>query len=134
MDDMRAGIENTLYRYAWAYDMGEIASIGDCFTIGAEIEFRDTGWKSGREAVVAELRRRRERHTDGSVPWHVISNVYITEGSENQPVVRSWFTAFLHEADGTQKFVAVGWYDDVFSLEDGIWRIMRRRTLMPSDG
>ena len=51
MSDMRSGIENTLYRYAWTYDMDELDGIAECFTIDAEVQFRDTGLKVGRDAV-----------------------------------------------------------------------------------
>src|ERR1700733_9266994 len=111
MSDMRSSIENTLYRYAWTYDMNELDGIAECFTTDAEVTFRDAGLKVGREAVAAEMRRRREKYDDGSIPWHVISNVYITDDTDTQATVRSWFTFFVVAADGTQKFSGVGWYD-----------------------
>jgi 3-phenylpropionate/cinnamic acid dioxygenase small subunit len=132
MDDMRSGIENTLYRYAWAYDMNE-AGIGECFTSDAEVEFRDSGWKLGRDAVAAEMTRRREKYSDGSIPWHVISNIYITDPTDDSATVRSWYTFFVCAADGSQGFRSVGWYDDVFAVEAGVWRVRRRRVLMPHD-
>jgi SnoaL-like domain len=133
MDDMRSGIENTLYRYAWTYDMNELDGIGDCFTTDAEVKFRDSGLKVGRDAVAAEMQRRREKYSDGSIPWHVISNVYITDVKGDEATVRSWYTFFVRSPGGEQHFTTVGWYDDVFALEDAVWRIKRRRVLLPHD-
>jgi 3-phenylpropionate/cinnamic acid dioxygenase small subunit len=131
--DVRSEIENTLYRYAWAYDMNELNGIAECFTTDAEVEFRDSGLKTGRDAVAAEMQRRREKYAHGSIPWHVISNVFITNVTATEATVRSWYTFFVQEPSGTQRFASVGWYDDVFALEDGAWRIKRRRVLSPQD-
>jgi 3-phenylpropionate/cinnamic acid dioxygenase small subunit len=133
MSEARAGIANTLSRYAWAYDMDELDQIGECYTADAEVTFRDTGVKVGREAVVLEMRRRRSKYADGSIPWHVISNIYIPDPTADEPVVVSWWTFFVEAPDGTQTFAGVGWYDDVFALEDAIWRIKRRRVLSARD-
>jgi 3-phenylpropionate/cinnamic acid dioxygenase small subunit len=133
MNDMRSSIENTLYRYAWTYDMNELDGIAECFTTDAEVEFRDSGLKVGRDAVAAEMRRRREKYADGGIPWHVISNIFITDETDSEAKVRSWYTFFVQSAEGEQRFSGVGWYDDVFGLEDGVWRIKRRRVLLPHD-
>ena len=64
----RDGIANTLSRYAWAYDKDELELIGECFTADAEVEF-STGWTTGRDATVAELRRRRDLYRPtGEIP------------------------------------------------------------------
>jgi 3-phenylpropionate/cinnamic acid dioxygenase small subunit len=133
MSDIRASIENTLYRYAWTYDMNELEGIAECFASDAEVEFRDSGLKTGRDEVAGEMRRRRGKYADGSIPWHVISNVFITEATGERARVRSWYTFFICPPDGGQRLASVGWYDDVFALEDGVWRIWRRRVLLPQD-
>lgn len=133
MDDMRSSIENTLYRYAWTYDMNELDGIAECFTSDAEVNFRDSGLKVGRDAVATEMRRRRGKYADGTIPWHVITNVYITDATDHEATVRSWYTFFLQSPEGEQKFSHVGYYDDVFAPEDGAWRIKRRRILLPHD-
>src|SRR4051794_20052625 len=131
MDERRSGIENTLYRYAWAYDMDQLEQMPECFTTDAEVEFMDVGWKTGRDAVAEEMRRRRGKYADGGIPWHVISNVYITDATDTSATVRSWYTFFVQGTDGTQRFASVGWYDDRFALEDGVWRVRWRRVLQP---
>jgi hypothetical protein len=129
--DPRSGIENTLNRYAWAYDMDELDLIADCFATDAEVEFMDSGWKVGRDEVAGEMRRRRQKYPEGTVPWHVITNVWITDETEDRATVRSWWTFFIQDPDGSQRLSGVGWYDDVFALEDGAWRVKRRRVRKP---
>lgn len=130
----RSEIENTLYRYAWAYDMDELAAIAECFTEDAEVEFRDTGLKVGRPAVVAEMMRRREKYRPaGETPWHVITNVYITDESARQAKVTSWWTFFVVSSDHTSAFTGIGSYDDVFANDNGAWRISRRRILLAGE-
>jgi 3-hydroxyisobutyrate dehydrogenase-like beta-hydroxyacid dehydrogenase len=133
VDSIRSGIENTLYRYAWCYDMDELDGIAECFSTDAEVEFRDSGLKLGRAAVAAEMSRRRGKYDDGGIPWHVISNIYITDAPNGHKRARSWYTFFVQGVDGVQRFASVGWYDDEFRLEDGVWRVHRRRILSPQD-
>jgi hypothetical protein len=134
VDDIRSGIENTLFRFAWAYDMNELDGLAECVTTDAEVEFRDSGLKVGRDAVAAEMRRRRERYdADGTTPWHVISNVYIAHQTDREATVRSRFTFFVHSPAGGHQLAGIGWYDDTFALQDGVWRLKRRRMLPPHD-
>jgi SnoaL-like domain len=133
MADPRSSIENTLYRYAWTYDMDELEDIGSCFTSDAEVTFMDTGLKSGRDAVAAEMRRRHDKYADGSIPYHVVSNIYITDVTDQQARVRSWWTFFVERPDGTSSYSGAGWYDDIFAPEDGEWRIKHRRVLRLRD-
>jgi 3-phenylpropionate/cinnamic acid dioxygenase small subunit len=125
--DARSGVENTLYRYAWAYDIGNIEELAECFTLETESIFADSGIKSGRDAVVAEMRRRREKYTDGATPWHVISNVFITEQTQAAAMVKSFYT-FIEVRPGQPLAVrSLGYYDDQLVVQDGVWRIHRRR-------
>ena len=124
----RSGIENTLYLYAWAYDMDELDRMGKVFATDAEVEFQDSGLKVGREAVVTEMRRRREKYLDGSIPWHVISNILIENETASKADVKSFWTFYVKSPDGgSTSFKSIGYYDDVFVLEDGVWRVHRRR-------
>ena len=133
MSSARAGIENTLYRYAWAYDMNLLDELDEVFTQDAECEYMDVGLKSGHREVVAEQKARHGKYADGTIPWHVISNIYITDETDTTATVRSWWTFFVQAADGSQRFAGAGWYDDRFKLEDGVWRIWKRRILKPNE-
>ena len=124
----RSDIENVLYWYAWAYDMDELNTIGDCFAEDAEVAF-GTGVQYGREAVVAELTRRRGLYEKGTTPWHVISNVMIVEETDLEAVVTSFYTFFVKPAGEPAQFTSIGYYDDRFVNDKGIWRIQWRRVL-----
>jgi 3-phenylpropionate/cinnamic acid dioxygenase small subunit len=126
----RSGIENTLYHYAWGYDNDEVDSMWQCYTTDVEVTFGDTGLKVGRDAVVEEMARRRSLYRpNGSLPWHVITNVYITDETATEASVKSFWTFFVKEAGGQPTFKSIGYYDDEFAVEDGVWRIKRRRVL-----
>lgn len=124
----RPEIENTLYRYAWTFGMDQLDEIGQCFTEDAEVEF-STGLEVGRDAVVAELRRRRGLHAPETMPWNVISNVYIHQESREEAVVTSWWTFFVHAPEQPPALTNIGCYDDVFVNDGGTWRIKHRRVL-----
>lgn len=125
--DVRSGVENTLYRYAWSYDIGDIEGLADCFALDAESNFADSGIKRGREEIVSEMRRRRSKYPHGVTPWHIISNVFVTDSSETAAQVKSFYT-FIEVYPGKPLAVrSLGYYDDIFVLENGIWRISKRQ-------
>jgi len=125
--DARSGVENTLYRYAWSYDIGDIDGLADCFTLDAESIFTNSDIKRGREEIVTEMRRRRSKYAHGVTPWHIISNVFITDFSEISARVKSFYT-FIEVCPGQPLAVrSLGYYDDIFVLEDGTWRISKRQ-------
>jgi 3-phenylpropionate/cinnamic acid dioxygenase small subunit len=122
----RSEIENTLYRYAWTYDMDELDGIGECFTDDAQVTF-GTGLQVGRDDVVTELRRRRDKYRPvGSLPWHVISNIYIRNETAEQADVVSFYTFFVKEPNGPPVLKSIGHYDDKFVADGGAWRVKQR--------
>jgi hypothetical protein len=129
---MRAEIENALYACAWGYDTGDSDLLAGCFTADAEVEFGDVGMKAGRAAVVAELERRRAKYSESETPWHLITNVHITDATDARARVRSRWTFFVLEGDRPRTLEHLGYYDDVFEREDGTWRIKRRCILRRS--
>jgi hypothetical protein len=131
--NVRSEIENTLYKYAWCYDMDEAAQIGDCFTEDAEVLFRDTGLKLGRAAVTEEMVRRRQLYERDEAPWHVISNVLITDETDTGATVKSFYTFFIKPKGGAPVLRSIGWYDDVFATEGGRWQVRTRRVLSAGD-
>jgi SnoaL-like domain len=130
----RTMIANTLCRYAWAYDWDELHMIGECFCRDAEVLF-NTGLRKGRDDVVAELERRRSVYRpDGDTPWHVSTNVFVRPVSSTRAIVASWYSFGVRkQGEQLTKFTSFGWYDDVFILEDGDWRVLTRRVLRAGD-
>jgi len=128
----RAMIANNLSRYAWAYDMDDMALLATCFTQQAEVLF-NTGPKAGRAEVVAELQRRRAAYRPDRLPWHLITNIYIEPDTATSVKVASWYAFGPMAPDLQGSLASFGWYDDRFSIEDGDWRIAHRRVLQPWD-
>jgi 3-phenylpropionate/cinnamic acid dioxygenase small subunit len=127
--NVRSEIENTLYRYAWTYDMDELDGIGECFTADAEVTFGDNV-QAGRDAVVRELKRRREKYRpDGTLPWHLITNVFIRRETQQEADVVSFYTFFVKPPDGPPVLTSVGHYADLFVPDGSAWRVKRRRVV-----
>jgi hypothetical protein len=127
----RPHIENTLYRYAWTYDMDELDGIGEVFTEDAEVTF-GSGLMVGREQVVGEMRRRREKYRpDNSLPWHVITNVYIRRETPTEADVVSFWTFFIRPQGGKPELQSIGYYDDLFVDDGDAWRVKRRVVTYP---
>jgi hypothetical protein len=125
----RAQIENNFAHYAWAYDMDQLDSIGDCFTEDAEVVFR-SGLKVGRPALLEEFERMRQVfRADDVVPWHVISSVRILDETEAEATVTAFYTFFTKPVDGQFTPSVIGYYDDRFVNAGGTWRVERRRVV-----
>jgi 3-phenylpropionate/cinnamic acid dioxygenase small subunit len=125
--DAQIAIHNALARYAYAYDMDQLDLLDACFAQDAEVWF-STGRQSGREAVLAELHRRRSGYRPrGATPWHIITNVFARQGEPNEILATSYFSFGVHEPGQAMSISKYGRYDDVFVLEAGQWRIARRR-------
>jgi len=128
VSDPRSSIENTLNKCAYCYDVGPLEDLGDCFAIDAEMTFVGADPIAGREAVAAEMARRRNvpRYQDGSRPWHVLTNVYIAGQDEREAKVHTWWMFFIVNPDGKSNLTSIGYYDDVFSNDGDNWLIQRR--------
>jgi hypothetical protein len=132
---VRSAIENTIARYAWLFDGNEIDALGGCFTQDAAFQIGAEPAVHGREGVVAELRRRRQRYErSGAVPWHHVSTIEIVVADALAASVRSRFALTVVEADGQARLASVGWYDDELACITGRWLIHRRRVGRPGDG
>ena len=126
----RPHIENTLYRFGWMFAMSETEGLGACFTADAEVDFEGKGTTTGRDAVVAELTRRRSKYgPQGTMMWHLLTNVFIVDESDAEASVRTFFTAFVSGGNPPPTVQSIGYYDDLFALDDGMWRIRRRRVV-----
>jgi len=128
VSDQRSSIENTLNRCAYCYDVGPLEGIGDCFAIDAQMTFVDASPIAGREALAAEMARRRHvpRYQDGSRPWHVLTNIYIAQQTEREATVYTSWMFFIVNPDGKANPISIGYYDDTFTSDGHTWLIQRR--------
>lgn len=126
---IRDEIENTLALYAWSYDFDNCRDIGQCFTADAVVNF-DTGVRRGREEIVAELTRKRAKYGDDVVLWHVSTNLLIQSRTDYKVDAKSWFTFLVKKPGGDIANTALGYYDDSFLLDDGMWRVGIRSVVL----
>jgi uncharacterized protein (TIGR02246 family) len=124
--DARGSIENVVYRVARGYDENDDSVLAQCFTSDAVVDWHGSAQMEGKEAVVAELLRRRARYTD-TLPWHVVSSVEVLTETDHAATVRSRYTFSVLGGEPSPALTAVGWYHDEFTREDGAWRISHRR-------
>lgn len=126
--DARSLIENTVNLYAYLYDVGQVELIADVWTEDTEVTFVDTGLICGRQAVTAEMIRRRHvpRYQDGTRPWHVLSNLTIHEIDGKEAKVTTWWTFYVIPPEADAKLVSLGYYDDILQNDGDKWRIRRR--------
>jgi hypothetical protein len=123
----RSPVENTLFRYAYMYDMDDLLSIGECLTEDVEVEF-STGLKRGKAEVEAELERQRGKYrTQGVAPRHLISNIFIRHETSYEVEVTSSYAFFVKPLDEPPSFKGLGYYNDTLVDEGGIWKLKARR-------
>jgi len=124
---IRDEIENLYALYAWAFDMDQLELIADMFTDDAKVEFSD-GQAEGREEVLADMEKRRATFRGGNlIPWHLMTNLHIVKATEREATVRCFYTFFVKQPSGSIEPNRIGYYQDVFVEEAGVWRIHRRR-------
>jgi len=108
-------------RYVWGFCRADFNLLATCFTADAQVGFPN-GPRQGREAVLEELRRRR----DGwSGAWIYVSNILILAANDHEIVAHATNAVIQHRG-AEYGFSAVGWYEDRLRLEDGMWRIRER--------
>jgi 3-phenylpropionate/cinnamic acid dioxygenase small subunit len=80
--------------------------------------------------VVGELERLRQKYRDaGTTPWHVITNVLITEEGPGSATAKSFFTMVEQGPDGEPRVNSIGHYVDRFEPDGEAWRIKHRQVL-----
>lgn len=121
-------IIETLNRYAWGYDTGDLEMIADTFCESGvfviELEGSE-GWGpyEGRHRIVEWLSEVMEGQTDQR--RHCITNIVFGELSQDTAQVASYLMLTAVES-GRLRTVCTGTYHDTMVREDGHWRIQRK--------
>lgn len=118
-------IQETLSRYAWAYDERRLDILRDVFTedavfIGKIGGQEDFGPFEGREAIVSWLADYMESQLEQR--RHNVGNVVIDQlaGERAQATAYLILTAI---ADGNPRIVATGWYQAHLVRQGSKWRL-----------
>ena len=125
--DDQLAIRDTIARYAWALDTGDVDGFVACFCRDGLLvwdTFEESECWHGAQALrhFAEFFR--------SLPssagrQHHVSNTLI-EPCEEGARSRSYVAVALRRGDGPHLLNVMGYYEDLFHLEDGRWRLAKR--------
>ena len=125
----RMKIEETLYRYSFAFDFECGRGIGACFTHDAVAEFHDTIAR-GHAEVVSLLEQLRAHYQPDEETMHVNSNLRIEELSPDEAHTTTYCLFYSKKADQQEWCPHFsGYYDDLFARVGEEWLIKRRRWL-----
>jgi hypothetical protein len=125
--DDRLAIRDTIARYAWALDTGDVEGFVGCFCRDGALvwdAFENPERWQGSDALrhFAEFFR--------SLPssagrQHHVSNTLIDSCREGARS-RSYVAVALRQGDGPHLLNVMGYYEDLFRREDGHWRLAER--------
>jgi SnoaL-like domain len=121
----RSEIENVLARYCWAFHVDDVPFMGECFGSDAIVTF-PSGRREGRAAVLEELDLIRDGFRVEGVRPFIAINLFITRAEEQTIAAHTGFLVTLRNNERAVRLHRCGYYDDVFALEEGAWRIIER--------
>ncbi len=121
---IRQEIEDTLFRYALAFDEDDMDAFGECFTNDGVI--KASGFQiSGRDQIRTAFAERRQAYAErGEQPRHFGSNVLVRQHSPTSATVTSYLLVTVASAGTTIR--TTGRYTDEMVLDDARWRIRHR--------
>ena len=114
---VREQIRDTIAQYAHAGDRGDLDALAAAFCVDGVLEVRDRGVMTGRDEIVAGLRR----GLAGRIVRHNVTNIAFDAESPEEVRVSSYFTVFTDI--GVDHY---GRYRDVFVPVDNRWLIRHR--------
>jgi len=124
----REQIRDTVARYAWALDTGDIEGFVECFTPDGVLvwdSFATPGEWQGAENLRAFVTFLVALPTTAGRQHHV-SNIVI-EGDAQEARVKAYVSVIVRQPEGGSHPVTVlGWYDDTFRRGEQGWKIARR--------
>jgi hypothetical protein len=125
----RMKIEETLYRYSFAFDFEGGRDIGACFTPDAVAEFHDIIAR-GNADVAALLEKLRANYAPDEDTMHINTNLRIEELSSDDVHTTTYCMFYVKRPDQQEWCWRFGgYYDDLFTRVGEEWLIKRRRWL-----
>jgi len=120
-------IRDTIARYAWALDTGDVDGFVDCFCRDGVLIW-DAFEQPERWAGAEALRHFAEffRSLPSSAGrQHHVTNICL-EPCKGGARSRSYVAVALRQGDGPHLLNVMGYYEDLFRREDGRWRLAER--------
>lgn len=120
-------IRETIARYAWALDTGDVDGFVGCFCRNGVLiwdAFEEPERWEGAEALRHFAAFFRSLPSSAGRQHHVTNT--LIEWCEGGACSRSYVAVALRQGDGPHLLNVMGFYEDVFRREDGRWRIVER--------
>jgi 3-phenylpropionate/cinnamic acid dioxygenase small subunit len=142
-----ARVERLCYEYVRAVDRkdmegwaGLFAADGAYFVVAREnyerslpIAFIYDDSRARIEDLVTYVRKIWAGHYDEYQPRHLLSNVLVEELEGQTYRASAHFAVYVTEEEGTSGLLAVGEYDDLVVLEDGVPRFRRKTCILDTN-
>jgi 3-phenylpropionate/cinnamic acid dioxygenase small subunit len=124
----RAGIENTLNRYALALDARDFEGVAATFTADATLTMRVTGGGligpfQGRDAIRAMMREAVTAQTD--LRRHICTNLVVHEAANGRARTESYLLLIAIE-NSALRVLSTAVYEDELVDEGDAWRLSKR--------
>lgn len=120
-------IHDVIARYAWALDTGDVEGFVGCFCADGVLVWdafeQPQSWR-GAHALRHFASFFRALPSSAGRQHHV-SNTVITPAADGM-VARSYVAVALRQGDGPHALHVMGWYEDLFRQQDGVWLLAER--------
>lgn len=120
-------IREVIARYAWALDTGDVEGFVGCFCRDGVLVWdafeQPQSWRGA--AALRHFASFFRALPSSAGRQHHVSNTVITPAAEGM-AARSYVAVALRQGDGPHALHVMGWYEDVFRLEDGSWLLAER--------
>jgi hypothetical protein len=123
----RLAIGDTIARYAWALDTGDVDGFVSCFCRNGVLvwdAFEEPERWQGAEALRHFADFFRSLPSSAGRQHHVTNT--IIEPCEGGARSRSYVAVALRQGDGPHLLNVMGYYEDLFRHEDSHWRLAER--------
>lgn len=120
-------IQEVIARYAWALDTGDVEGFVACFCRDGVLVWDafETPDRWEGEAALRHFATFFRDLPSSAGRQHHVTNILVTpcEGGARS---RSYVAVALRQGDGPHLLHVMGYYEDLFRLEDGQWRLAER--------
>ena len=120
-------IRDVIARYAWALDTGDVDEFVACFCRDGALvwdAFETPGRWQGADALRHFGTFFRDQPTSAGRQHHVTNTTIAA--CEAGARSRSYCAVAVRQGDGPHLLHVMGYYEDLFRLEDGEWRLVER--------
>src|SRR3954464_3800694 len=109
---MSGEIGQTVYRWAWCYDSGDVAGAAAVFAPDGRLDVPRASYGGRDEIGRFYADSRAARAAAGEQPRHLITNVLVLKETPEEALVHSYLLFGLAGAGSAPSVRVLGWYED----------------------